>query len=101
VRAAAKPIRAALSSYSRTECVYTGDEEVIDRAHQSLIGLAEQARRSSWVTHQHPEVIAGTIAVASADAWAWHLAGHATISPADFLDRVSFFVSMNRQERPG
>jgi ADP-ribosylglycohydrolase len=50
--------------------------------------LLEQARRSAWVTHQHPEAIAGTIAVASAAAWAWRLADHPIDSPADFLNRI-------------
>jgi ADP-ribosylglycohydrolase len=50
--------------------------------------LVEQARRSAWVTHQHPEAIAGSIAVASATAWAWRLADQAINSPVDFLNRI-------------
>lgn len=35
--------------------------------------VVDQARRSSEVTHAHPEGIAGAIAVAIAAAWAWRL----------------------------
>lgn len=45
--------------------------------------LIAHARRSAWVTHQHPEAIAGTIAVANATAWAWQLGNFAPMVPGD------------------
>jgi ADP-ribosylglycohydrolase len=50
--------------------------------------IAEQAGQSASLTHNHPEAIAGAIAVACATAEAWRLRGVPDITPFDFLDRV-------------
>jgi ADP-ribosylglycohydrolase len=57
-----------------------------------LAMVAAQAHQSACITHAHPEAIAGTIAVASAAAWAWQLRDIPNITPSDFLDRVVLHV---------
>jgi ADP-ribosylglycohydrolase len=55
----------------------------------NLAAVVEQAARSAEVTHNHPEAIAGAIAVAVATAIAWQLRGQ-EMQPrgADVLDLV-------------
>lgn len=49
---------------------------------------AEQARRSSEVTHTHPEGVAGALAVALAAAWAWRIGQGGAPSAATLIDLV-------------
>lgn len=57
-----------------------------------LSAVAEQASQSASVTHNHPEAIAGAIAVACATAEAWRLRDGPDVTPFDFLDRVVFHI---------
>ncbi len=60
---------------------------------EDLDECAEQAARSSIVTHTHSEASAGAIAVAIAAAWAWRLREkHPRPSGSDFLDLVLPYV---------
>lgn len=52
--------------------------------------VIEQAERSAVVTHNHPEGIAGTVAVALAAAWVWRRA-QLTIKP-DATDLLPFVI---------
>jgi hypothetical protein len=53
----------------------------------NLDAVVEHARRAAEMTHAHPEGIAGSIAVAVAAAWAWHLRGGVP-SRQEFFDRI-------------
>jgi ADP-ribosylglycohydrolase len=53
-----------------------------------MAGVVNQARQAASVTHTHPEALAGSIAVASAVAWAWRLRDIPNITPAEFLNHV-------------
>lgn len=58
-----------------------------------LDAVVEHARRSSEVTHTHPEAIAGAIAVAVAAAWAWRLRSATPLPKGrDFLELTLPFV---------
>jgi ADP-ribosylglycohydrolase len=51
--------------------------------------VVDQARRSTVVTHAHPEGVAGAVAVATAAAWAWRLrAEQGKASGHTLLDRA-------------
>ncbi|MBE7468458.1 MAG: crystallin J1 [Anaerolineae bacterium] len=55
----------------------------------NLEAVIENARRSTEITHAHPEAVAGAIAVAVATAWAWRLRNNNPLPKGrDFLDLV-------------
>ena len=55
--------------------------------------VVEQARRSSLVTHRHPEAVAGAVAVALAAARVWQLRDQKQeVPPKAFLELLCFHV---------
>jgi ADP-ribosylglycohydrolase len=52
-----------------------------------LDAVVKHARLASEVSHAHPEAIAGSMAVATAAAWAWRLRGSKP-SQQEFFDRI-------------
>jgi ADP-ribosylglycohydrolase len=54
----------------------------------NMDAAVENARRSSEVTHAHPEAVAGAIAVAAATAVATNLRGKPVPRRAEFIERV-------------
>ncbi len=50
--------------------------------------VVENARCSAYITHSHPEAIAGAIAVAVGAAWAWRLKDDDEFDGREYLNRV-------------